>query len=146
MAFTPYGYTPMYPTYLPQQDQFAQMRQQYMPQMAAQQAQNTQGAPVWVQGEPGAKSFLLAPGQTAMLLDSERPVFYIKSADANGVPSMRTFDYVERTAQVAPQHAEQYATRAEVEEIKAQLAAIMQQGQRAARRVKEGEQNEQPAV
>lgn len=152
MAFTPYGYTPMYPTYLPQQDQMAQMRQQYapqmaqMPQMAAQQPQNVQGAPIWVQGEAGAKSFLVAPGQSLVLMDSERPSFYLKSADANGVPSMRTFDYTERTAQTAPPHAEQYATRAELEEFKAQISAMIQQGQRGNRRVKEEEANEQPAV
>lgn len=133
-------------------DQLAQLRgaQPYPPM----QAQAPQAAPqpqqsggfLWVQGEAGAKAFQLAPGQSVMLLDSERPSFYLKSADGSGVPSMRTFDYTERTAQAPPQNAQQYATRAELEEFKAQIAAMVQQGQRGSRRVKEDAQDEQPAV
>lgn len=147
------GYAPMYgyPQMMqPMPDQLAQLRgAQPYPQMqpqAAQQPQQGNGL-LWVQGEAGARGYLVAPGQTVMLLDSEKSSFYLKSADASGVPSMRVFDYTERTsAQPAQEKAAQYATRAEVEEIKAQLAAIMQQTQRASRHMKEAEENEQPAV
>ena len=82
-----------------------------------------------------------------LLMDSERAAFYLKSADAGGVPTMRIFDYTERAAtQAAPENAAQYATRAEVDEIKAQLAAIMNQNQRASKRVKEEAHDEQPVV
>ena len=54
---------------------------------------------VWVQGEAGAKSFLVAPGTTVMLMDSESPVFYLKSADQSGMPMpLRIFDFTERSA------------------------------------------------
>ena len=143
---------PMYPAYAPQMaqampDQLAQLRgaQPYAPM--AQQPQQSGGL-LWVQGEAGAKSYLVAPGQTLLLMDSERASFYLKSADAGGVPALRVFDYTERTAQAAPQQApaQQYATREEVDEIRAQLEAMMQQAGRAARRAKEEEHNEQPAV
>lgn len=141
MAFgNPYGYNqPNYPTYFPQGDQMAQYRaQQYVPQMNAMQApqmpqaqQTAQGAPIWVQGEAGAKSFLVAPGQSLILMDSEAEVFYIKSTDASGVPMpLRIFDYKERTgaaqrpAQAAQMPVEQYVTRAEYDALAAKLADV----------------------
>ena len=48
---------------------------------------------IWVQGEAGAKSWFVAPGATVLLMDSENPRFYIKSANMNGVPAMDTFAY-----------------------------------------------------
>lgn len=53
---------------------------------------------IWVQGEEGAKAYMVAPGNSVQLWDSENPVIYLKSADMNGVPSMRIFDLVERNA------------------------------------------------
>lgn len=51
----------------------------------------------WVQGEAGAKSYLVAPNSTVMLMDSEKDVFYIKSTDSSGMPlPLRVFDYQER--------------------------------------------------
>jgi len=83
-------------------DQLAQLRQN-------QQIQNVQTVPVpqtvsvqaesgiiWVQGEAGAKAYLVAPGSTVQLWDSENPVIYLKSADMSGMPSMRVLDYTER--------------------------------------------------
>lgn len=51
---------------------------------------------IWVQGEAGAKSYLVAPNNTVQLWDSEAPVIYLKSADASGMPSMRIIDYTFR--------------------------------------------------
>jgi hypothetical protein len=49
----------------------------------------------WVQGEAGAKGWFVAPGATVLLMDSEAMRFYLKSADLNGVPALRTFEYTE---------------------------------------------------
>ena len=57
---------------------------------------------IWVQGETGAKSYLLAPNTTLPLWDSENQVIYLKSADASGMPSMKILDYKIRDA-VQPQ-------------------------------------------
>lgn len=157
MAFTPYGYgQPNYPTYFPQGDQMAQYRvQQMMPQMGAMQTaqmqqtqQSAQGTPIWVQGEAGAKSFLVAPGQSLVLMDSEAEVFYIKSTDASGVPMpLRIFDYKERTggamrpSQAAQTPAAEYVTRAEFDAFVAKLAQMtapaQQEQQRAHRGLRE---------
>lgn len=62
----------------------------------------------WVQGEAGAKSWFVGPGSTVLLMDSEGMRFYLKSADMNGVPAMRTFEYNEVGAQ-KPQETPQTA-------------------------------------
>ena len=55
---------------------------------------------IWVQGEAGAKSYLVAPNTTVQLWDSEDQVIYLKSADVSGMPSMRILDYKERVAEI----------------------------------------------
>lgn len=48
---------------------------------------------IWVQGETGAKSYLVAPNQSVELWDSENHTIYLKSADSNGIPTMKILDY-----------------------------------------------------
>lgn len=138
MAFGQMGWgQPMYGGYMLQTampDQLAQLRaqQQFTPQMAGMQmpAQPPaqQNAPIWVQGEAGAKSFLVAPGQSLILMDSEAEVFYIKSTDASGVPlPLRIFDYKERAGsaqrpvQAAQTPSVEYVTRAEFDALTAKI-------------------------
>lgn len=84
----PVGYQQMY---YPNQ----QMIQQ--PQIIQQSQQNQQSnGIIWVQGEAGAKSYLVAPNTTIQLWDSENQVIYLKSADASGMPSMKVLDYTIR--------------------------------------------------
>ena len=119
---------PMYGGYMPQAmpDQLAQLRaQQFTPPTPPP------SAPIWVQGEAGAKSYLVAPGQSLILMDSEAEVFYIKSTDASGVPQpLRTFDYKERAtgvsrpSQAAQMPIEQFVTRAEFDALAAKIAEL----------------------
>lgn len=105
------------PFYQPNYYQPTQTRQevpQYNPQfqqaMAStpQPQQNNNGL-IWVQGEAGAKSYLVAPNNTVMLMDSEGERFYLKSADASGMPMpLRVFDYKERLE--APQRLPELPT------------------------------------
>lgn len=90
-------YAPFYqPSYYGNPAQNRQYPQQYQ-QPVAQPQQSGNGL-IWVQGEAGAKSYLVAPGNTVMLMDSENSAFYLKSADPSGMPlPLRVFDYKERT-------------------------------------------------
>jgi hypothetical protein len=93
-----------YPTYqpYPYQDQLNQLRTTNpMPMQGFQMPMNRPDPTGlnWVQGEAGAKSWFVNPGATVLLMDSEAQRFYLKSADGNGVPSMRTFEYTEIGAQ-----------------------------------------------
>ena len=138
-----YGYQyPYYGAQPPMADNLTQLRmnanqmqnavtQQSMPSQPMQQ-QSSQI--IWVSGEAGAKSYLVAPGNTVMLLDAENSVFYLKSADASGMPlPLRIFDYKERTT--ASQQVfggvvtgesvnlDNFVTRKEFDELKASIAS-----------------------
>ena len=129
MAYPQYGYTPQsyYPPTQPMPDQLAYLRQQQMQPM-----QQPAASPLWVQGEAGAKAYPVAPGSSVILMDSESNVFYIKSADQSGMPTMRTFEYRERTAaqnppvQAAQQPQGDYVTRSEFAAWAARFDALMQ--------------------
>lgn len=83
---------------------FPMSYQQYYPQMQGVQNIPQQNQPqqnngiIWVQGEAGAKSYLVAPNSTVTLWDTESEVIYVKSADASGMPSMKVLDYKIRGA------------------------------------------------
>lgn len=136
MPYIPYGYQPgYYGQAMP--DQLAQLRQNtYQQPMMGQAAQQPQGTPsiIWVQGEEGAKAYMVAAGNSVLLMDSENSAFYIKSTDASGMPlPLRIFDYKERTtaAKTPPQTAQQpgveFVTRAEFDALAARCAALEKQ-------------------
>ena len=108
----PYNYPQLYST-----------GQQYgnpavLPNTAPQPQQNENGI-IWVQGESAAKAYLVAPGKSILLMDSESNKFYIKSADASGMPiPLRIFTYSEETAVNTPQiDTSQFVTRKELEDL-----------------------------
>lgn len=157
MAFgNPYqpGYMPSYypmgqqmPPAMP--DQLAHLRQAAYP--AQPQTAQQQSSPIiWVQGEESAKSYLCAPGNSVLLMDSEKSSFYIKAVDASGMPQpLRIFDYTERTAAPKPSvqtqqtAREEYVTRREFDALSAKFEALA--ASEKALTKKEAD-NEQPSV
>lgn len=99
---------------MPMQGQSFQQPFPVQPQMPMQRPDPT--GLNWVQGDAGAKSWFVAPGATVLLMDSEAQRFYLKSADINGVPAMRTFEYNEVGAQ-KPQDVPQQINFVTVDEF-----------------------------
>ena len=114
------GFPVNYPQYYPQY-------QQPQPQAPAQQTTQNNSM-IWVQGEAGAKSYLVAPNTTVQLWDSESPIIYLKSADASGMPSMKIIDYTIRenanTAHTGPlkEKVEEYVTKEEMDDFRAEIS------------------------
>ena len=84
--------------------QYQQMpMQQPVQQMPMQPTQMTVANDmIWVLSEVEAQSFPVAPNNSVILWDKNNDVIYIKSANIQGVPSMRILDYKERTTDNAP--------------------------------------------
>lgn len=105
-----YGnYAPFYrggyfnPMQTPQMPNMAE-NQGYMPQYQ-QPIQQTNPVPmqtqpmsemIWVLNENEATSYPVAPNNSVVLWDKSNPTIYVKSVNAQGIPSMRTLDFVER--------------------------------------------------
>ena len=118
--YFPAGYQPAY---------YPTQANAYPTQMnvgATQPTQNT--GIIWVQGEAGAKSYLVAPNTTVPLWDSETQTIYLKSADASGMPSMKVIDYTVRDM-LPPKVAQQnvaYVTKDEFEKLRAEVQKMME--------------------
>lgn len=81
----------------------------------------------WVQGEAGARSVPVAPGQKAILMDSETNVFYLKSVDASGMPlPLRIFEYSEvgKVAEKTESDGGAQSTYVTHEELEQRLAEL----------------------
>lgn len=76
---------------------------QYNTPNAPAQQQNTQlNVFAYVNGLEGAKAFFVPPNGRVLLMDSDNPVFYMKTANAMGQTSVRTFKFEEVQDQPAP--------------------------------------------
>lgn len=117
-------------SYQPAQFYYPQafMPQQANTQTAPSQTPPTQSGITWVQGEAGAKSYLVAPNTTVQLWDSEEQVIYLKSADASGMPSMKTLDYTVREPSVPPEVViepkEEYVSKSDLNGLERQISAL----------------------
>lgn len=119
--YFPTGYMPQY--YVPTQYQNS-------PTQMSGTSQVQQSGIIWVQGEAGAKSYLVAPNTTVQLWDSESQVIYLKSADASGMPSMKIIDYTIRNStqpqpQPQPQPTTDYVTKDEFDSFKQQVQKMI---------------------
>lgn len=127
----PYTYQPQVPAPM---DRIAQLQaQQYQPMQAVNNPPQTNQGLLWVQGEAGAKSYLVAPNTTVLLMDSEGSRFYLKSTDNAGMPSLRVFEYSE-VSQNAPQATQseqinlddKYVTRQEYDALQGKYMEILE--------------------
>lgn len=122
------------------QEQLAQLRNpmpmQPQPFQPAQPKADSGGVN-WVQGESGAKSWIVTPGAMVLLMDSEAQRFYLKSCDPNGIPAMRTFEYseVQATRLTQPTQQPQFVTVDEFNQFKTEIMSRLPE-------VKEGVTNE----
>lgn len=105
----------------------------YQPQYQYQPQQAQSNSIIWVSGEAGAKSYLVAPNNSIVLFDSESQTIYIKSADASGMPSMKVLDYtIRETGKNAPispvspgtDKSAEYATKDEIKAVSERIDAL----------------------
>jgi hypothetical protein len=120
------GYTP------PMGGNFGGAMQDNLSQYRAAQTQNQQNmsGAVWVQGEVGAKSYPVAPGNSVVLMDSEAARFYIKTADISGVPMpLRVFEFKEvGGAPTSTADMSQFVTKEELQEALSKLKGETENG------------------
>ena len=81
----------------PMNQPYQQMQPQQMPIL--QQPSAPVNDMLWVLNESEATSYPVAPNNTVTLWDKNEHTVYIKSVNAQGVPSMKVLDYSERNAE-----------------------------------------------
>ncbi len=48
----------------------------------------------WIQGEEAARNYPVAPGNTIVLIEADKPIMYMKSADLSGRPQPTQIRYL----------------------------------------------------
>lgn len=110
-----------------------------MPQNQPNFSSQRENSIIWVQGIEGAKSFLVAPGNTVQLWDSEAQVIYLKSADASGMPSIKILDYTIRESQAPQTHVTDSSLASDVKALKERVELL---SRRLKDLTKDGDDNE----
>lgn len=83
----------------------------------------------WVPGKAAAEAFFVSPGTTAVLMDTENPILYMKSTDQMGKPSEMQIRYLvskdeydRLQAEPVVQNSEiNYATKEDLEALLAEV-------------------------
>lgn len=78
----------------------------------------------WVNGEVGARAYIIPPNSAVLLMDSDNNRFYIKSSDANGRATIETFDYARHSEEAVD--TSQFITRAEYNSLKQSVENLQQ--------------------
>ena len=122
--------TPTMPQMAENQNQFAQPYQQPMQTNPAPIPMHTQQTNdmLFVLNENEASAYPVAPNNSVVLWDKNNKTFYIKTANAQGIPSMQTYDFTERTEKPQNQPTEhkctcgdKYATKEQINDLKGKI-------------------------
>lgn len=64
------------------------------PSYPPQSVPQTQNTFVWIPNEEAANNYPVSPGNTIILIESDRPIMYMKSADLSGRPQPMQVRYL----------------------------------------------------
>ena len=110
--------------YLPQlqtmQAQLAQL-QNNIPQPQVQQSCQIQ----FVRGDAGAKAYGIPASSSIILMDSSEPVFYMKSTDANGLETVKAYDFTERETTAPELTSDKYVLKSDFEKLSEQVEKLL---------------------
>ena len=119
--------TPTMPTMADNQGQFAQPYQAPL-QNNPLSTPTPNNDMIFVLGQNEAESYPVAPNATVTMWDKNQKTFYIKTANAQGIPSMQIYDFTERvqTPSNSPtEHVctcgDKYATKEQINDLRAKL-------------------------
>ena len=124
-------FNPMQTPTMENQNQFVQPYQQPMqtnPAPMPMQTQPTNDTMLFVLNENEASAYPVAPNNSVVLWDKNNKTFYIKTANAQGIPSMQIYDFKERvqTHENAPKTHEctcgdKYATKEQINDLRGKI-------------------------
>ena len=120
--------TPTIPQMAENQNQFAQPYQQPMQTNPAPMQTQPTNDMLFVLNENEASAYPVAPNNSVVLWDKNNKTFYIKTANAQGIPSMQIYDFKERVQmhENAPKTHEctcgdKYATKEQINDLRGKI-------------------------
>ena len=116
--------TPTMPQMADNQGQFSQPYQAPMQTNPAPMQTQPTNDMLFVLNENEASAYPVAPNNSVVLWDKNNKTFYIKTANAQGIPSMQIYDFTERTEKPQNQPTEHKCTCGDKYATKEQINAI----------------------
>ena len=120
--------TPTMPQMAENQGQFAQPYQAPMQTNPTPMQTQPTNDMLFVLNENEASAYPVAPNNSVVLWDKNNKTFYIKTANAQGIPSMQIYDFKERiqTQENAPKTHEctcgyKYATKEQINDLRGKI-------------------------
>ena len=122
--------TPTMPQMAENQNQFAQPYQQTIQTNATPMPMQTQPTNdmLFVLNENEASAYPVAPNNSVVLWDKNNKTFYIKTANAQGIPSMQIYDFTERIEKAQNESTthkctcgDKYATKEQINDLKGKI-------------------------
>lgn len=108
--------------YLPQlqnmQNQLMQLQNNIPQQQQSCQIQ-------FVRGDAGAKAFGIPASSSIILMDSSEPVFYMKSTDANGIETIKAYDFTERETTAPELNTDKFVLKSDFEKLSEQVEKLL---------------------
>lgn len=95
-----------------------------MPQAPVGVVNSNRGELIRVTGFDGAKAYQMAPNSSVALFDSNEDIFYVKTTDGAGFPTIRAFRFTPMEAQ---QPASEFVTRDEFERLRQEVLSYGKQ-------------------
>lgn len=123
-------FNPMQTSTMPQmaENQFTQPYQTPMQTNIAPMTQTTNDMMLFVLNENEASAYPVAPNNSVVLWDKNNKTFYIKTANAQGIPSMQIYDFAERVekAQNSPtEHGctcgDKFVTKEQINDLRGKI-------------------------
>ena len=123
-------FNPMTPQ-MPMAENQGQFAQPFQPMQPTQMSAPTNDM-IFVLGQNEAESYPVLPNATVTMWDKNQKTFYIKTANAQGIPSMQIYDFTERpqnTPQTPTEHVckcgDNFVTKEEFKALQGKYDEIM---------------------
>lgn len=100
------------------------------------------GQVIRVSGLDGAKAFPMAPNESAVLMDENEDIFYFKTTDGAGFPTIRAFSFKPLDTQSAS--SSQYVTREELNQAISSIKEMISHAEQPVLNEREQSHNSKP--
>lgn len=111
--------------YLPQlqnmQAQLAQLQGNQPQQQTIQQGYQIQT----VKGIAGARAFAIPPSSSIVLMDTDSSVFYVKTTDANGLETVKAYEFSEKEVDAPELTSDKYVLKSDFEKLSEQVEKLL---------------------
>lgn len=112
----------------------------YLPQLQNMQAQlaqlqgNAQTQPQAIQqgyqiqtvkGIAGAKAFAIPPSSSIILMDTDNSVFYLKSTDANGLESVKSYEFTEKEVEAPELNSDKFVLKSDFQKLSDRVEKLL---------------------